>query len=76
MPSNAAFQEEVGHAIQRRFIDPAIVMEGGRGDRDDAFDAARKGHDLSSFCFEPASRMLGQMLAMRPPSTRMTDPVT
>ena len=32
---DSAFQEKVGHAIQRRFINPAIVMERSRCDRDD-----------------------------------------
>ncbi len=71
----AAFQEEVGHAVQRGIIDPTILMEGRRGDGNDSFDVARQSHDLSSFSSSQPT-MRGQMLAMRPPSTRMTEPVT
>ena len=33
---DSAFEKEIRHTVERRFIDPAILMEGGRGDRDHA----------------------------------------
>ena len=36
MPVAAGFQEEVGHAVGARLVDPAIGVEGRRGDDVDA----------------------------------------
>jgi hypothetical protein len=38
---DATSHEEVSHAVQGRFVDPAVVMEGCRGNRDDALNVTR-----------------------------------
>jgi hypothetical protein len=69
------FKEKVGHAVQGRFVNPAILVEGGRGDQDDSLDPTWQDQGLPPLDLSRPA-MVGQMLAIRPPSTRMTDPVT
>jgi hypothetical protein len=39
------FHEKIGHAIQRRFINPAIIMERSRSDWDDSLDSTCQDQD-------------------------------
>ena len=69
----AAFQEK-SVMFQRCVIDPTILMEGRRGDGNDPLMSLVRAMISLPPLRQPT--MLGQMLAMRPPSTRMTEPVT